>query len=210
MASAVVSAIKTTLGAIGRFFAGAGRWLYNSGRSLISGLVNGVKSMGSSLWNGIKGVSARIGQFFAGVGRWLFDSGRALIRGFIDGIKSMGDSVSNAASGTMQRVRNWFPFSPAKEGPFSGKGWTLYSGQALMEGLADGIKDASMLPQNALSGAMQSAKAPINQAQQVSQNSSTSIFGNVNIGSKQDADYFFERMNRSQQALGLGLAGGTQ
>jgi len=39
---------------------------------------------------------------------------------------------------------------------------------------------------------------------------STSIFGNVNIGSKQDADYFFDRMNRNQQALGLGLAGGMQ
>jgi hypothetical protein len=42
-------------------------------------------------------------------------------------------------SGGILSIRNLFPFSPAKEGPFSGRGWTTYSGQAIAEGLAAGM-----------------------------------------------------------------------
>jgi len=38
-------------------------------------------------------------------------------------------------------------------------------------------------------------------------NLSTSIYGDINIGSKSDADYFFNRLDRSSDLLGMGLAG---
>ncbi|MCL7660572.1 hypothetical protein M8360_34925, partial [Klebsiella pneumoniae] len=42
----------------------------------------------------------------------------------------------------LTRIRNFFPFSPAKEGPFSGKGYTLYSGRALTSDFAKGMSMA--------------------------------------------------------------------
>src|SRR5690606_23468729 len=36
-------------------------------------------------------------------------------------------------------IRNLFPFSPAKEGPFSGTGYTTFSGAALTRDFADSI-----------------------------------------------------------------------
>jgi phage-related protein len=73
------------------------------------------------------------------MGDLLYYSGRSLIGGFISGILSRMSDVADAASSIVSRVSDFFPHSPAKEGPFSGRGWTLYSGQALIEGLADGI-----------------------------------------------------------------------
>lgn len=38
-------------------------------------------------------------------------------------------------------------------------------------------------------------------------NNSTSIYGDVNIGSQGDADYFFGKLNRNNELLSKGLAG---
>ena len=73
------------------------------------------------------------------LGTYLYRSGQALLRGFIDGIKSMGSAVGNAASSVLGFAADHFPHSPAKEGPFSGRGYPLYSGQAIGEALADGM-----------------------------------------------------------------------
>lgn len=77
------------------------------------------------------------------VGNLLFNSGKALIRGFIEGIKSMFGAVGRAAKGAVQKARDFFPNSPAKTGPFSGRGWVLYSGRAVGESFAAGIEQRS-------------------------------------------------------------------
>jgi hypothetical protein len=51
----------------------------------------------------------------------------------------MASHVKNAASSVLSGVSGLFPHSPAKEGPFSGRGWTEYSGQAIGDGLAAGM-----------------------------------------------------------------------
>lgn len=81
------------------------------------------------------------GDALGDLGSFLYDSGRALIQGFIDGITSMATSVTDAIGGLLGRARDFLPFSPAKRGPFSGRGWTLYSGRSISESLADGILD---------------------------------------------------------------------
>ena len=43
-----------------------------------------------------------------------------LRRGIVDGFNNAVTAVKNG----LNRVRNFFPFSPAKEGPFSGSGYT--------------------------------------------------------------------------------------
>lgn len=71
----------------------------------------------------------------------LVESGKALIQGFIDGIKSMISAVGDAAKAVVDKARGFFPFSPAKEGPFSGKGWVLYSGRSIGKAFAQGMLD---------------------------------------------------------------------
>ena len=52
-------------------------------------------------------------------------------------------AVKDAVSGGLSKIRNLFPFSPAKEGPFSGRGWVLYSGLSIGQAMGDGIRRSS-------------------------------------------------------------------
>lgn len=175
-------------------------WLVQKGIDIVKGLIKGVKSMASGVWNAIKSVADQIGRFFKGAGTWLFDAGKKIIRGLVDGIKSVGHEVKEAVGDVMQKARDLLPFSPAKEGPFSGKGWTKYSGQSMMQGLAEGIQEMSALPQNAFDNALSGVNAVQNN------NTSTSIYGNINIGSQSDSDHFFRRLSRNQELSAKGLS----
>lgn len=113
-----------------------------------------VKSVTSSAWNGIKtavsnGITGAVNfvrqlpgralSALGNIGSKLYNSGWSMIQGFKDGIVNAFNNAVNAVKNGLNRIRNFFPFSPAKEGPFSGKGWTFYSGQSMSEGLAAGI-----------------------------------------------------------------------
>lgn len=87
----------------------------------------------------VKGLPGRAVDALSNLGTKLRDSGKALIQGFVDGITSMVSAPVDAVRGMVENVRNFLPFSPAKEGPFSGKGYTLFSGQSIAEDLAKGI-----------------------------------------------------------------------
>jgi phage-related protein len=89
------------------------------------------------------GLPIRILNAIAGLPDSLFGSGRAMIQGFINGIKSQIQSVINTVTGLIGQVRGLFPFSPAKYGPLSGRGYTTYSGRALMEDWAKGIEQGT-------------------------------------------------------------------
>jgi phage-related protein len=84
----------------------------------------------------------------------LFRAGTSIIQGLIDGIKSMIGKVTGAIGNVLSAARNLLPFSPAKEGPFSGKGWTLYSGRSISEALAQGIRERGGLAVDAMENTM--------------------------------------------------------
>lgn len=86
------------------------------------------------------GLPIEILSAFGDTGKILAESGRKLIQGFIDGIGSMIQAAKNKAASVVQAVRDFFPFSPAKVGPFSGSGYTTFSGRALMEDWARGME----------------------------------------------------------------------
>jgi len=69
-----------------------------------------------------------------------FSSGASLVDGFADGMLGSLFKVRNAASRIVSEVGSFFPNSPAKQGPFSGKGWTPYRGQALVDGFTEGME----------------------------------------------------------------------
>lgn len=168
---------------------------------------NAVTSFFSSIWEGLKGaardgidavyntvvgIKDRIVGFFTGAGSWLVESGKAILNGLGDGISAAIGSVTGIVSGAVDKIRSFFPFSPAKEGPFSGHGYTTYSGKALMRDWAKGIASGESLVQKTIksavggAGAMFSAGVPMTAAP-----AAAAIGGNTYItveGRQQDAD----------------------
>jgi phage-related protein len=100
--------------------------------------------------NFVRGVPGMIVGALGNLGGLLYGAGQSMMQGLIDGLYSMWQATYNAASEILNHIRNLFPFSPAKEGPFSGKGWTLHSGRAMISALADGV----LAEQGALTSAM--------------------------------------------------------
>lgn len=117
-----------------------------------SAMKNATVSKATELINWVKGIPGRVRSALGNLGSVLTGAGRALIQGFINGIKNMLGSVKNAASSVVSAARDYFPFSPAKEGPFSGRGYTLYSGMALADAFGQGITNGAPGVQSALDG----------------------------------------------------------
>ncbi|PSL04137.1 phage-related protein [Haloactinopolyspora alba] len=147
---AVAGIFRGAWGGIRSFFSGALSNIRGIASGALNGLVGlfrrGLSRLGSAVTGGLGRVKNFFGDLkddvlglFANAGSWLWDSGRSLIEGFGDGMKSAFDSVTGSVGGFLGGLRDYFPFSPAKKGPFSGKGWVFYSGQSIGSGLADGI-----------------------------------------------------------------------
>lgn len=81
-----------------------------------------------------------------------------LLKGMLDGIPGIGP----VARMVMDAISDWFPHSPAKKGPFSGRGWTKYRGMAIMDGLAEGMLAGAPGAGNAASTAVGKTSAGMN------------------------------------------------
>lgn len=122
-----------------RPFAGAGGWLVGKGAEIISGLARGIGSRIGSAAAAVARVGAAVRRAVAGAGSWLFQAGRNIIGGLISGIASRLGDLAGMVSRAAQTIRNFLPFSPAKEGPLSGRGNPFYSGQAIPTLMAQGM-----------------------------------------------------------------------
>ncbi|MCM3884177.1 hypothetical protein [Frankia sp. R82] len=121
------------------FFLNAAQWLFDAGVRVLRGLLGGLQNgwTAASSWVGrIPGV---IGGLFADAGRWLFDAGEHIIQGLIDGLKHAAGKIGDTMHSIVSKIKGYLPFSPAKEGPLSGRGNPFYSGQSIVRLLAQGI-----------------------------------------------------------------------
>lgn len=135
--------------------------IISAGIQILVGLVTGIVQAIPQIGSAIAQVGSSILSAVAGFPRMLFESGKKIISGLIDGIKSMFSSAKNAVSGLLSGIRNLLPFSPAKEGPFSGHGWTLYSGMSIAEALADGMQRRGHLFKEAVAETLAEGQAQI-------------------------------------------------
>jgi phage-related protein len=132
-------------------------------------MAEGIKQTVRGLWENVKGafltaldainimflgLPGRIISALGNLGGLLIEAGKSLIRGFIEGIQQMVGQAVNKAKEVVSAVRDFFPFSPAKEGAFSGRGYTLYSGMALMTDWARGIEQGTPAAVKAIDEAM--------------------------------------------------------
>ena len=105
-------------------------------------------TFGSNLINGLMGI---VGQAQS--------AGQAIVQGVIDGITGMIGAAGSAIEGVLSTIASYLPHSPAKRGPFSGKGWTPYSGRAIVHGLAEGIAELADEPADAMASVMEGISA---------------------------------------------------
>lgn len=140
-----------------QFLTGLGQWLQSlPGRiwQWLTGAISSVQAWGGQMGAGarnagnqflqgitgtLQSLPGRIQSLFSNAGSWLLSSGRSIMDGLAQGIRSGISAAVDAASNAMEAISKLFPHSPAKEGPFSGHGWTLYSGQSIIDGLAEGM-----------------------------------------------------------------------
>ena len=122
-------------------------------------------SFGSSLIDGLYGI---VGSAMS--------AGQAIVQGVIDGIMGMIGSAGAAIGSVVDTIASYLPHSPAKRGPFSGKGWTPYSGKAIVQGLAEGIEAAGDTPTEAMEGVMGRVRSVIGEG-------GAGIGGSVSVGS---------------------------
>lgn len=126
--SGVMSFVGSALASVGQFFADT--W---------NNVIGGVGGFVGNLLGYFAGLPGQILGTLGSLGGLLVNSGRSLIQGFIDGIRGMIGNIGSAIGGIMETARSFFPFSPAKRGPFSGRGYTTYSGEALAGDFAKSI-----------------------------------------------------------------------
>lgn len=103
-----IGVVRALPGRIRGFFAGIGSWLYNSGRSLLQGFVNGIRSMIGAVGNAIGGVLDFAAGFFphspaergpfSGAGwRAIREAGGAIMDQFQSGLSPVGVPLSVAS-----------------------------------------------------------------------------------------------------------------
>ena len=107
--------------------------------AIIGNIARPFSGLGGRILGYVRGIPGQIIGMFAGAGSWLVNSGAALMNGFKQGILGAVESVKSAVKGALQKVRDFFPFSPAKVGPFSGSGYTSVSGEHLMRDFGKAI-----------------------------------------------------------------------
>lgn len=106
---------------------------------ILSAIAGAFIGLGGMILGKIRDIPGKIMGLFADAGSWLVKSGAALMDGFKQGILNAVENVKSAVKGALQKVRDFFPFSPAKVGPFSGSGYTSVSGEHLMRDFGKAI-----------------------------------------------------------------------
>lgn len=157
-------------------FLGYVKWL----TELPGKIVAAIADLGPKLWDGAvewtgqflkgaKGVWDNVVEFVSGIpgaimralgdmGSFLLRSGEALVDGFLRGIQNSWDRLTGWVSEGMSKLRGLWPFSPAKWGPFSGRGYVTYSGEAIVRDFADSIAGQRGYLESRASGIAETAR----------------------------------------------------
>ena len=152
--AAAAERIQRFPGQVYSFLSGLAGRLFSIASSAFGRFRDAVSQRISDILAAVRRIPGQVRSALGNLGSLLYNSGRALIGGFVSGIRSRGQDAINAAKSIASRVRDFFPFSPAKEGPFSGRGYTTFSGQALIEDWVKGMQSRFPEVQRALQRAI--------------------------------------------------------
>lgn len=137
--SAAVAFVRALPGRAVTALAGLGTAILNAANTGFGKLKSAASTKATELVTFVKGIPAKVTTALGDLGSLLFDAGAKIVNGLIDGIKSKVAAVGEAIGGVAGKIRDFLPFSPAKEGPLSGRGSPFHSGLAISSGVASGI-----------------------------------------------------------------------
>ncbi|WP_290055665.1 hypothetical protein [Amycolatopsis solani] len=137
--SGIGGALSTGMGQAVGIAGMGGASASNQFGSAIMGMPDGANRGSFGVLDILRGMVRRIPEAMANAGSLLFESGKAIIVGLGRGIDAAFGGVFSKVGNLLGRLRGLFPFSPAKYGPFSGRGWVLYSGMSIAEQFGEGV-----------------------------------------------------------------------
>jgi hypothetical protein len=103
-------------------------------------LASGAAGKISNLISTVRGIGGRIRSAVGNLASLLVNAGRNVIQGLINGITQKLGALRSKAASAASTIRNLFPFSPAKEGPLSGKGSPDLAGEKIVNMIAAGLE----------------------------------------------------------------------
>ncbi len=143
VAQSVWNAIAAVVqGAVSRIVAIAGQvaGFVSAVTGHFTSAVNGVRARVNDMANVAASIPGRITSAVGNLGSLLFSAGQNVINGLISGIESRIGALRSRISDAAATIRNALPFSPAKEGPLSGRGDPTIAGGVIVEMITQGIR----------------------------------------------------------------------
>jgi uncharacterized phage infection (PIP) family protein YhgE len=138
--------------------------LVNMFISAWNALLSGAKAWGSDLIGYFKQIPGMILRALGDVGKMLWNAGVSIIKGLIGGIKSAVGDIGSAMGSVGDTIKSFLPFSPAKQGPLSGKGDPYYSGLSIGKKIAQGITASLPNLKSAVSGTVGEINSALSKA----------------------------------------------
>lgn len=140
----LVTAITTLIRWVAQAAGGIASFV-STGINAIRGFATAVASSIGGALDWFRRLPSTILSAVGNLGNLLYTAGRNVIQGLIRGVTSMVGAVGDAIGGVVTKIRNFLPFSPAKEGPLSGRGAPDLAGRKVAEMLAHGLAQGEAL-----------------------------------------------------------------
>lgn len=149
----MATSVRSTLDGIKNQFIILSARLPTMAGTALNGVVRAFNAVAPDVARGAARVVSIAIERFSDFNGAAYRAGQQLVISMAAGIVSQIGSAVSAMRDAVGRVADLLPHSPAKTGPFSGRGYPLYSGYAIMDSLAQGISRRA----GVVSDAMQSA-----------------------------------------------------
>lgn len=137
----IVNAVRSAVSGVEQGAAGFANFV-NNVSSYFESMVNAVRSRISAMIDAVRNLPSSISNLLSNLGNLLYNAGQNIINGLINGFNSKLGDLRERISSAASSIRDFFPFSPAKTGPLSGRGDPTIAGAKIITMLASGIEDS--------------------------------------------------------------------